>query len=118
MKIDLEKRLHQDNLKAEVYHKFKNRFAHSGYEMICEYKFGKCRFDLLVCDNTGDVCVLIEVRRIGTLNPPQINGKKHFKYSQHGVMLWYISEFGHVEELLDRLEILFKNHQDVLRQAM
>lgn len=116
MKIDITKQLHQDNLKAEIYHQFKKRFYNSGMALICEYKESRCRFDLTAYEmKTLDVLALIEVRRVGVNKEPNIYGRKHTKYSEFGPPIMYISKFDKITELLDELETAFadKNNTNV-----
>lgn len=108
MKIDITKKLHQDNLKAEIYHRFKNRFSDDKMGIICEYKESWCRFDLIVYEkNSLDVVAIIEVRRINCKKEPNINGRQHIKYSWFGVKLFYISHFEKIDSLLDDLDKCF-----------
>lgn len=104
MKIDISKKLHQDNLKAEIYHQFKVRFPESNIGIMCEYKHQKSRFDLLFFDKATEESILIvEVRRIGAKKPVDKNGKQFLKYSQYGCNLFHISDFSKIQELLDVL---------------
>ncbi len=105
MKIDLTKNLHQDNLKAEIYHQFQNRFWDSALELRCEYKVDGCRFDLIAYDvDTAEIFVLIEVRRINARTEWRADGRKHIKYSKFNKPILYISEFNKIQELLDEIE--------------
>ena len=105
MKINIDKHLHQDNLKAEIYHQFKLRFLTEPFALVCEYRVDKSRFDLTAYNtDTLDVIALIEVRRIGVKKPPRVFGRKHLKYAQYGCNILYISEFGEVDNLLDDIE--------------
>lgn len=105
MKIDLNKKLHQDNLKAEIYHQFRKRFVDKEIELICEYKTDKCRFDLVCFESQmgGEVVGIIEVRRVNAKKEPNYTGSQHRRYSSFGVKLFYISEFDKITELLDSL---------------
>lgn len=102
MKIDINKKPHQDNLKVEIYHQFKSQGYYRHFSMICEHRVGNCRFDMVAYDSaTLEVFALIEVRRINVRNPPREMGKKHIKYSEHGCRLFYISQFDEIENLLN-----------------
>lgn len=102
MKIDINKKPHQDNLKAEIYHQFKCQGYYRHFSMRCEHKFCNCRFDMVAYDSTTlEIFALIEVRRIDAKKPPRVTGNKHIKYSAHGCKLFYISQFDKIEELLN-----------------
>lgn len=104
MKIDLNKKLHQDNLKAEIYHQFRKRFIGREFELICEYKTDGCRFDLVAYETEGEEVIgLIEVRRVNAKKEPNYDGSQHRRYSNFGVKLFYISSFDKINELLDGL---------------
>jgi hypothetical protein len=112
MKIDLVKNLHQDNLKAEIYFQFKNRFVDSSINILCEYYVLGCRFDMIVYScKTEDVLCLIEVRKIGAKKEPKLLGKKHLKYSQFGCDILYISQFFMIKDLLDKIENIYSNYK-------
>lgn len=112
MKIDVNKKIHQDNLKAEIYLQFKIKFLGKSASIICEYKTGNCRLDMLAYDTTTlDVFGIIEVRRVACKKEPNLFGKQHLKYSDFGCPLFYISEFNMIGDLLDKLE----TNYDVLR---
>lgn len=104
MLIDLTKKLHQDNLKAEIYHRFK-LLRFDDLNLICEYYDSGSRFDLLVYQpSTGNVVCIIEVRRIGVKRAVKPTSKKHSKYSKFSVPIFYISEFCKIGDLLDEIK--------------
>lgn len=116
MKVDLNTRMHQDNLKAEIWHQFKLRFLNSGFALICEYKTNGSRFDILAYEReTQDVVGIIEVRRLYCKKEPNLSGKQHRKYSAFGPNIYHISEFEKIPELLDELGYAFFLTKNELR---
>ena len=108
MFINPDKRLHQDNLKSEIYYRFNNKFVETDFKIILEYTSGRCRFDALVYDNpTNKVVAIIEVRSVNARRPPHFGTKKHLKYIQFGCNIFYISRFSAIDELLESCGSLF-----------
>jgi len=116
MKIDTNKQLHQDNLKAEIYYQFRKRFVGKEIGLICEYKTSGCRFDLIAFETESEEAIgIIEVRRIDAKCEPNYSGNQCKKYSSFGVKLFYISSIDKISELLDLLWVgllEFKKEQE------
>lgn len=104
MIVDIRKQQHQDNLKMEIYHKFKIRFINCPYNLLAEYRLPKCRFDLILYNvHTLETLCIIEVRRINARRPPKKTGNKHLKYLKH-CPVFYISRYDEIDNFLDRFE--------------
>jgi len=105
MVVNTGKTQHQDNLKMELYHRFKTKFPECKYEMLAEYHVPKCRFDLLMYDKeTLEVLCLIEIRRLSAKKPPNKDGKKHIKYFEYCKNIYYLSKYDEIDDFLNRFE--------------
>lgn len=108
MIVEVNKHMHQDNLKMEIYHQFKQRFLGYKMKLIAEYRVSGCRFDLLLYDtSTNEVICIVEVRRIGVLKPVKPTSRKQIKYSAYCKTVLFISLFSEINTLLDKFEQLY-----------